>query len=567
MRILALAALFGALAALPVAADTTAPPEARSVFDRAEIAREEGHLEEAAKLYRQAIDAYPVYIAAHARYVAVLRALGDTGPGRGLYATLAPKYPDLIDLQAFQAVCLPKGKDRAALETLAKDYPGNAQVFLELGRVQLRDGDLTKAEKTCKKLIKLHSDDLRAQVLLGDVYFTRKKYSRARKAYEQAREMESAYIPAVLRWALCRHREGKSTDALAALGRLVAEDNLPRLVAGWWLLAMIRTDLEKYDDALKSMDKVLEIDLDDLSALLAKGQILLRQGKPAEAVKVFEIAAEKHPDSSDASYCVGWAYEKAADAPEIQDAQRKERLVKAAAAYEKCASLDPGPAPRDSLGFAYLLGERHQDAVTQFKRARDIDPKFAPALNNLGLALDLGDNRSEAKKRYQEVLAKIDKNNVRARVMLALDLWLDGAGTKAVKELEKALKIDPKDDLAWTFLGDIQVDNGKFERALKAYKKAVAINDANFTAWFHMGILYDEDKRRYEDADRCYEKAFDLRADPPLELMLRLGGINDVDLLDRPEQALKYYQEYVKAGGKEDWVPDRIDALKELVAK
>jgi superkiller protein 3 len=278
-------------------------------------------------------------------------------------------------------------------------------------------------------------------------------------------------------------------------------------VAAHWLLAFIQVDRKDWDAAVKAMDKVLAIDKDDFQALIAKGQILLLASKPTEAAKAFEQATQVRRDSGLAFFCLGWAHEKAADAPELQDAQRKEKLVAAAEAYTKCTEVDPGVRPRDSLGFVYLLTEKHGEAVTQFKRATDIDPDFAPSVNNLGLAQDMADNRVEAKKRYDLVLKKIDKKNVRARVMLALDLWLDGSAAKAIKELQAALKIAPEDDLAWTFLGDIHYDSRKVSSAITAYKKAVEINDRNFMAWYHMGIAYDDDKRKDEDADRCYRKA------------------------------------------------------------
>jgi tetratricopeptide (TPR) repeat protein len=242
------------------------------------------------------------------------------------------------------------------------------------------------------------------------------------------------------------------------------------------------------------------------------------------------------------------------------------RLKLAAEAYERCAGMDPGVRPRDSLGFVSLLAGMHVEAVTQFRRATDIDPKFAPALNNLGLADDLADNRSMAKKRYENVIKKIDKKNVRAHVMLALDLWVDGSHNKAIKELDRALKIDPEDDLAWTFVGDIHYDNRKADSAIKAYKKATEINDRNFTAWYHMGIAYDDAKRKDEEADRCYRKALEAWPDPEQELVLRLAIINDDTALSRLDEALKFYQLYRDLGGTEEWVPERIEELKEQLA-
>ncbi|MHC4135983.1 MAG: tetratricopeptide repeat protein [Planctomycetota bacterium] len=567
MRALFSVALATALLAALAVANPDIPAPARSEFDKAEIAREEGRFEDATGFYRKAIEFHPRYYAAHAGYLASLRGLGDLSAAQAFYEKLVTQIPNSYEIKAFQAAALDPPEAVAALQRLASENAANVRVQLELGRALLHAGNVRDAEKALKATLKLSADLPVARVLLGDVYFQKGKMTRARKEYETALDIDSSYVPAHLRQALAWHRSNKPDEALKILGSLVSEDNLPRLVAGHWLLGIIRMDLEKYEDAVKSMDRILEIDKDDFQALIAKGQILLMRKKPMAAAAVFAKAAEQRADSSLAQFCLGWAYEVGADAPEVEDAQMKERLTKAAEAYAKCANVDPTVRPRDSLGFVYLLSQKHAEAVTQFKRAKDIDPKFAPAMNNLGLASDIADNRAEAKRRYEHVLSRIDKKNVRARVMLALDLWLDGSATKAVKELEKALKIQPADDLAWTFLGDIHYDNKKVDRAIKAYKRAVAAREQNFFAWYHMGIAYDDDKRRYEEAERCYEKAHQARVDPPADLFLRLGEINDVEVLNRPEKALQYYQAYIDAGGDKEWVPARIEELKEMLSK
>lgn len=550
-----------------VHADTTVPAKARSLYDKAEVAREEGRLEEAVLLYKQAIEAHPTYWAAHAGFQAAMRGTGDRGLAPALYEKLIAEHPDAVDLKVYQAAALDVDDAIKALTKLCADYPDNARAFLELGRKQLAAGDDKDAERTLKDAVKKAGDnDTAPYVVLGHAYFAVQRYTKARNSYRDAREIDKSCIPAILGEALCDHRQGKSDEALLEVARLVADDNLPRLVAGWWILAVIRVDLEKYDDAVAAFDKILEIDKDDYLAMIAKGQVLLQQKKPVEAASIFAKVVEKNPNSGEALFCLGWAHETSADAPEIQDAQRKERLAKAAEAYEKAAGLDPSARPRDSLGFVHLLGDNFREAVMQFKRARDLDPSYAPAMNNLGLSDDIADNRSAAKDRYEQVLKKVDKENVRAHVMLALDLWLDGSHPKAVRELEKALKIDPNDSLAWTFLGDVHYDNGKADRAIRAYRSAVKVDDNNFRAWFHMGIALDDDKRKYEDAADCYEKAHQATVNPPLDLLLRLGGINDLDLLDRPEKALQYYQAYKDAGGTEEWVDERIADLKDLMA-
>jgi len=288
-------------------------------------------------------------------------------------------------------------------------------------------------------------------------------------------------------------------------------------------------------------------------------------------VKIFTQASTANPRSSDAVFALGWAYEKWADEPGADDAKQKERLTQAAAAYEKCTNLDPGVRPRDSLGFVNLLANQSANAVKNFKRAADTNPEFAAAVNNLGLVSDLADNRAAAKKKYEEVLRKIDKQNVRALVMLALDHWLDGASSKAVKDLEKAVKLDPKDDLAWTFLGDVHTDRQKYSSAIKAYEEATTLNPRNFIAWYHMGQIYQDVKSKWEEADRCYRKALEAKATPPHMLFMRLAQVNEEEALDQKAEALKFYKQYKEAGGSTevpfDWIDERIAELEEAVAK
>jgi len=360
----------------------------------------------------------------------------------------------------------------------------------------------------------------------------------------------------------------KTQEGLRILARLLAEDNLPRLVAAHWMLVHIRADMGKFEDAIRAIDKVLEIDKDDIGATMAKGRLLLRASKPMEAAKVFLALTEKRKNMAEAFYALGWAYEKAADALEIRTkpAERKERLVAAANAYTKCTEIDPTVGPRDSLGFVLLLGDEHADALTQLKRASDIDPKDAATQNNIGLAQDIADNRKLAKQRYELVLKKIDRNNIRARVMLALSYYLDGSAAKAIKELKAVLKLAPKDDMAWTFLGDVHWDGRKHSSAISAYKKAVDINDKNFYAWYHLGIVYD-DKNKLEDADRCLRKALEVNPSPPADLLLRLGEINDDDGLNNLKDALQFFQLYLELGGTEEWVPEAIKRIEDALKK
>jgi len=561
--------LAGSLVALAVLsrADTTVAPEVRSLFDKAEIAREEGRLEEAAAAFRSAIEKEPAYLEAIAAYLDTLRGLGDTAPARDLLDKLAGERPDSAEHAAFRAAALPPADAVKALAALVAQKPDSARAWLEFGRAHLLGGTTKDADKALREAIRRQPDLRTARLLLGDVALRDKKFDQARKEYGDLIAADPGYFAAHIRLALAWHRSKQSDKGIEVLEKVTADGNAPRHVGAHWALALIHEQKGDFKMAQEAIDRILAIRKDDLQALVAKGQILLEADQPGEAVKVFQQATTVKPDSALALFCLGWAHEKSADAPEIKDdAKRKERLAAAAAAYEACAKLNPGVRPRDSLGFVYLLGDKFEDGVTQFKRASDIDAGFAPAINNLGLSDDMADRRADAVKRYESVLQRIDKENVRARVMLALDLWLAGNTGGATKELEKALKVRPEDDLAWTFLGDIHYDIRKYDAAINAYKKATELNPKNFNAWYHLGIVYDEEKDNFEKADFCFRKGIEANVKPPADIYLRLGELNDEEFLNRLEDAVKFYQLYVDLGGTVDWVPQRISELKDLLA-
>lgn len=556
------------LAAVPVpAADDTIPPQASHNFDKASIAREEGRLAEAATLLRSSIEEHPLYFEAHAAYLDVLRGLDRLNEAHGLYSALLEKNPGSFELKVYAAATKDTQAARQELTALLAEKPGNVRALIELGRVNLIAGDVKEAEKSLKKALKADTNLLVGHLLLGDVALRKRRWVSARKSYEAAVQIDPSYAPARMRLALAWHGHGKSDKALEILGTLLSDENLPRLVVGHWVVALIRAEKEEYRKSIESIDKILAIKPNDLGAELAKCELLMLEREPMAAVKILTETVKRHPRSPPTWFALAWAYERAGDAPELDAAQKQERWTLSADAYDKCAKMDPGVRPRDSVGFVQLLRGEYKLAEQNFKQARDIDPDFAPAQNNLGLSADIADDRKEAMKRYEVVLKKIDRENVRAMVMLALDHWLQGSPSKAIKLLKQAVKVDPEDDLAWTFLGDVNYDARKYRDAARYYRTAVEINEKNYIAWYHLGLTYEDNLKKEAEADHAYRKALDAKpADPDLDLVIRLAMINDDDRLNRLEDALHFYKLYIDLGGTEEWVPDTITALEELLA-
>lgn len=86
---------------------------------------------------------------------------------------------------------------------------------------------------------------------------------------------------------------------LIALG-LGQDQEQPNSIQSWWEKGDALFVQGKYDEAVGCMDKVLEIDPNDATALANKGEALLYLGKYDEAIQSLDKAIKINPKNTDA---------------------------------------------------------------------------------------------------------------------------------------------------------------------------------------------------------------------------------------------------------------------------
>jgi tetratricopeptide (TPR) repeat protein len=147
----------------------------------------------------------------------------------------------------------------------------------------------------------------------------------------------------------------------------------------------------------------------------------------------------------------------------------------AIACYKKALELDPKYAPaHNNLGIA--LGNKGDldGAFACFKKALELDPKLAQAHYNLGNALEDKSDLDGAIACYKKAL-EIDPKLAQAHYNLGNALYarhdLDGA----VACFQKALELDPKFTQAWGALGLALQMQGRYAEARDATRRALAL--------------------------------------------------------------------------------------------
>lgn len=172
--------------------------------------------------------------------------------------------------------------------------------------------------------------------------------------------------------------------------------------------AMIASDDNRIADARAALEKVLQLDAKQPTALRQLGELELNAGDFRKAADHLKSAREVRPDDSTAAFYEGQAREKSGDFPGARDA------------LEASLKLTPGQLPaRLLLGKVYLGLRDPKAAEDQFEAAQLLDSKSVEA--QLGSAeAQIADNNFADALPPLQALSQTDQKNPRVFELLAL---------------------------------------------------------------------------------------------------------------------------------------------------
>jgi tetratricopeptide (TPR) repeat protein len=121
---------------------------------------------------------------------------------------------------------------------------------------------------------------------------------------------------------------------------------------------------------------------------------------------------------------------------------------------------------------AYALHEKGDvdGAITCYKKTLELDPKHAPAHNNLGNDLYDKHDWDDVIACYKKAL-ELDPKFTQAHYSLGLGLRTKGDLDGAIACYKKALELDPKDAEAHCYLGHILREQGLFTEAVASLRR------------------------------------------------------------------------------------------------
>jgi tetratricopeptide (TPR) repeat protein len=412
--------------------------------------------------------------------------------------------------------------------------PKNANAYIGLGWLYSRIGNRPKAEETFREVAKALPDDPDAQLSLGNFYMNQWELPAAIRELERVAARSKASIVQI-----------RMADAYYLAGQ--------------------------YDDAEKTVRRLLVADEKNVDAHLLLGMLYLRTGRNNEAVGEFNQALHYRPDYAAAHFYLGVSeYNGHNESVALQDMEsalhldpfliaariwHAELLLSQDSAAAALAVLQDAPESQRDLPVIRLLRalcdegmQNDYKAIEEVRSLLAVDPKLVAGFYSMGFGRLL-DHHLDLAKQALELGLKADPAGIEILRVLARNYMVEGHNDQAVSRVLTQMKtIKPTAD-HYLLLGDVARVSGQFPNARDAFNKAVSMapgspfpvlgllqtdladgrcdSAANYAGqltkgwptsalgWTWRGVTL-ECLKNYGEAKRSYEKALELDTNQPV---------------------------------------------------
>ena len=233
--------------------------------------------------------------------------------------------------------------------------------------------------------------------------------------------------------------------------------------------------------AWSSVDEILDRVLGDGQsasdvkwALTLRGQRLLDLNRSSEAIRYFKQVALLDSDAS--GYKI------------IDASKNRQRAI-----------------AHTNWGNGLQKSGNYEGAVEQYRRALEIDPKYALALYNWGNALETTRDYEGAIGKYKQAAA-LEPNNAAIFNSWGTILRKMGDRDGAMAKYQHALELNPKFTLAYNNWGLTLQSKEDFDGAIEKFKQAIDVDPDYAIAYNSWGVALRV-KKDYDGAIKMYQRA------------------------------------------------------------
>ena len=418
--------------------------------------------------------------------------------------------------------------EKIASEILARS-PGHLGARFVKAAVMTRKGDVPGAILEASQIVAADASQFDAASLLGGLYVTRGEDAKAQDVLEKGVKASPRNIPLRMDLASLYVRRNEFDKAAPLLQEVIAID--PRNLARRTTLASLYAQTKQMDKAEKVLREAIQANPEDVQRYFMLVEFLATTKGADQAEKELISAIQAKPNAYPLQFGLARLYESTRRTEQaeqiyrkvIADAKSRPDGLKARVLLAR-SRLSSGESAEAEKLLAQALAENRSDGDALRLRARmslsrgdarqaipDLrvvlrdHPEDIEVMNLLSSAYLANNEPQLAKDVYSNAVVRYP-NNVNLRLALATFL----AGTNdydgAMRELDTALKADPRGARAYQLKADVQIARKDWSAAEKTLRELKAAFPADPVGDYRLGMLYlaqgklDQATTEYESA-------------------------------------------------------------------
>jgi len=357
-------------------------------------------------------------------------------------------------------------------------------------KLDFRNGNRQKAIGQCENLSYLNPKSIELKKLLGLMQASIGNLSIAKRAYEQAYQLNSDDQEVLFNLGIISRNLNEFQDAINWFEKLITLDE--QSVDDWGCLGEVQFQLKRYEDCVYSCERAISINDSVAGVWNNKGKALMSLKKIEEARFAFERAIQLDPQNFLFIY---------------------------------------------NLAELYSEIKKYDQAIELFGKVIQINPGFYQAWLNIGVCHYLNNNPRVAIP-FLEKAIQLEPQNPLAHIKLSLALFEVNQKNISQQQINKALILNPTLPAAWIAKAQIYSEDDLLT-AISAYEKVEQLDPntyGNLDYLCHSKLLLGD----WMGIETVKQK---IRLNE-IDVTTKFIPFGFSALLDDPEKQLRVAQEY-----------------------
>ena len=384
-------------------------------------------------------------------------------------------------------------------EEVVRDNPDYVPALMIVAEMYSGQSRIPEAILICRKILKIDPNNRDASRLLGRLYYGNEQIDEAIDVFEAlVKKDPDDYLS--LDYLSSLYIDKKNYDKAEEYLKKTIEvrSNLDTTYFKFGLIDEIR---ERFEDAMKHYEMALAYNPHNSQARERLAQVYMKQKSYGKAIEEFEALSREQPDNAEMHIRLGILY--------FEEKEYERALDE----FKSALKIKPqNISVRYYIALVLEETAHYDEAVAELKEIISREPKNTNAFLHLAYIYTKLKRDDDAIKMYEEIL-EFEKDEPDIYLYLA-SAYMHKKDLKNAERVlkEGAAKFGKNDDIYYN-LGIVSDRTGRFDEMVMYLRKAVEINAKNADALNYLGYSFAEKGIKLDEAETLIKSALSLRPD------------------------------------------------------